>query len=302
MGQTGQTLATFKLTTGAPEAVNVTKLVITDTMVGTSTAATGSVTNLKLFNAAGTQVGSTVTSMAAGATATFDGLTYQVAKDKSEILTLKGDINGYPNAVSGSGHIFKVAGSSTTDVISAGATTGTQLTNANIVVTSATAATSTVYRAELTAANAMSNVSNAVPSANQQIGKYTFTNTSPGNYSITVTGLTLNMSSTLGNATSTITIKKGSVDGTTLATASIAGAPFANTTFTLTSFTIDASNGTGAVDIYVLADTNNVSASTYTGKTITTSVSTTGATWTDGVSTGINSMDGSPIYGANTTY
>ena len=270
-------------------------------MVGTSTAATGSVTNLKLFKSDGTQIGSTIASMASDAKATFDGLTYQVAKDKSETLTLKGDINGYPNAVSGSGHIFNVAGSSTANVIAAGATTGSQLTNANIVVTSATAATSTVYRSELTVANAMSNMT-AVPSTSQQIGKYTFTNTSPGNYSTTVTGLTLNMSSTLGNATSTITIKRDSLSGTTLATASLAGAPFANTTFTLTSFTIDASNGTGSMDIYVLADTNNVSASTYTGKTITTSVSATGATWTDGVSTGIASIDGAPIYGATITY
>ena len=137
MGQTGQTLATFKLTTGASEAVNVTKLVITDTMGGTSTAATGSVTNLKLFNASGTQIGSTVASLDITAKATFDGLTYQIAKDKSETLTLKGDINAYPNAVSGGTHTFSIADSSTANVIASGATTGTQLTGANIVVSSA---------------------------------------------------------------------------------------------------------------------------------------------------------------------
>ena len=41
MGQTGQTLATFKLTTGAPEAVNISSIVVTDTLAGTATLATG---------------------------------------------------------------------------------------------------------------------------------------------------------------------------------------------------------------------------------------------------------------------
>ena len=63
MGQTGQTLATFKLTTGAPEAVNISSIVVTDTLAGTATLATGTITNLSLWNASGVQVGSTVASM-----------------------------------------------------------------------------------------------------------------------------------------------------------------------------------------------------------------------------------------------
>ena len=303
MGQTGQTLATFKLTTGAAEAVNVTKLLITDTMAGTSTAATGSVTNLKLFNAAGTQVGATVASMAAGATASFDGLTYQIAKDKSETLTLKGDINGYPNAVSGSTHAFSIAGSSTTHVISAGATTGTALTNANIVVTSATGVAQSVYRSELTVANAMTNMTGGAGTA-QQVGKYTFTNTSPGNYSLTVTDFDLGMSSTV-TATSSRTVKvyKNSItSGNLLATETVTnGTNFPDITgwdATFTSFTIDASNGTGAVDIYITADTNDATAA----ENISTSISATSITWSDTTSTGIASIDNAPVYGATVTY
>ena len=303
MGQTGQTLATFKLTTGAAEAVNVTKLLITDTMGGTSTAATGSVTNLKLFNAAGTQIGATVASMAVGATASFDGLTYQIAKDKSETLTLKGDINGYPNAVSGSTHAFSIAGSSTTHVISAGATTGTALTNTNIVVTSAAGTAQRVYRSELTVANAMSNMSGGAGTL-QQVGKYTFTNTSAGNYSITVTDLDLDISSTLSAGTGTVQIRKDSPSGTIISEHEFTTAvPTSITTWNTTpvvSFTIDANNGTGSVDLYVLVDTANFTPAA--AKTISTSISATGITWSDTTSTGITSLDNAPVYGATVTY
>ena len=302
MGQTGQTLATFKLTTGASEAVNVTKLVITDTMGGTSTAATGSVTNLKLFNASGTQIGSTVASLDITAKATFDGLTYQIAKDKSETLTLKGDINAYPNAVSGGTHTFSIADSSTANVIASGATTGTQLTGANIVVSSAAGTAQTVYRSELTVTNAMSNMTGGA-SSQQQIGKYTFTNTSAGNYAITVSDFDLNINSTLGAGTGTMTIKRDSPSGVTLATKTFNNASLASVTSwdaAFTAFTIDAANGTGSVDIYILVDTSSFNASA--AKTISTSFGATGVTWTDGVSAGIANIDGAPVYGSTVTY
>jgi len=303
MGQTGQTLATFKLTTGASEAVNITKIVVTDTLSGNSTGAVGSVINLKLFNAAGTQIGSTVASMAAGAIVSFDGLNYQIAKDRSETLTLKGDINGYPNAVSGSTHLFSIAGSSTTHVISAGATTGTQLTGANIVVTSAAGTAQSVYRSELTVANAMSNMSGGAGTL-QQVGKYTFTNTSAGNYSITVTDLDLDISSTLSAGTGTVQIRKDSPSGTIIAEHEFTTAvPTSITTWNTTpvvSFTIDANNGTGSVDLYVLVDTANFTPAA--AKTISTSIGATGITWSDTTSTGITSLDNAPVYGATVTY
>ena len=306
MGQTGQTLATFKLTTGAPEAINVTKLVLTDTMGGSSTAATGSVTNLKLFKSNGTQIGSTVVSMSSDAKATFDGLTFQIAKDQAETITLKSDINGYPNGVSNSTHTFSIAGSSTANVIAAGATTGTQLSGASIVVTSAAGTAQSVYRSELTVANAMTNMTGGAGTA-QQIGKYTFTNTSPGNYSLTVTDLDLDLSTTLSAGTGTVVIKKDSPSGTTLATKTFNGAvPSSITAWdaTSTSFTIDAANGTGSVDIYVLA--NTAAFTPAAAKTISTSVSATGATWNDGTPSGavnnVTNIDGAPIYGATITY
>jgi len=302
MGQTGQTLATFKLTAGPQESINVTKVIVTDTISGTSAAATGSITNLKLFKSNGTQVGTTVTSMSSSSTglnvlATFNGISnLTVAKDGTEILTLKGDVNGYPNAVSGSAHTFQII--SAGDVTALGALSGQGPS-----VSGAPAGTAqTVYRSELSVANAMSNMTGGA-SAAQQVGKYTFTNTSAGNYTITVTDLDLNISSTLSAGTGTVVIKKDSPSGTTLATKTFTTASLANVTAwdaAFTSFTIDAANGTGSVDLYVLVDTASFTPAA--AKTISTSIGATGVVWGEVISTGIANIDGAPIYGATITY
>lgn len=302
MGQTGQTLATFKLTAGPQEGISVTKVIVTDTISGTSAAATGSITNLKLFKSNGTQVGTTVTSMTSSSTglnvlATFTGISnLTVAKDGTEVLTLKGDVNGYPNAVSGSAHTFQIISAS--DVTALGALSGQGPS-----VSGAPAGTAqTVYRSELSIANAMSNMTGGA-SAAQQVGKYTFTNTSAGNYTITVTDLDLNISSTLSAGTGTVVIKKDSPSGTTLATKTFTTASLANVTSwdaTFTSFTIDAANGTGSVDIYVLVDTASFTPAG--AKTISTSIGATGVVWGEVVSTSIANIDGAPIYGATVTY
>ena len=63
--------------------------------------------------------------------------------------------------------------------------------------------------------------------------------------------------------------------------------------------TIDAVGGTGYVDVYVLADTNDAAAT----KTISTTLGggSNTITWTDGVSSTTN-LDGTPIAGATVTY
>jgi len=316
MGQTGQTLATFKLTTGAQEAVNISSIVVTDTVSNTIVAATGSITNLSLWNSAGVQVGSTVASMAASsgldATATFNGLAFNVAKDKSEVLTLKGDINTYPNATTNSYHTFKIpiAGA----VTAVGATSGQAigLSGAPIVGTN-----QRVYRSELTIASAMGNFTGGA-STDQNVAKYRFTNTSAGNYTITVTDIDLGISTTdtdTMTASRYVTLKRDSVNGTAIAKKGFKATSAANfsditswvagvvdtTDTVLTSFTIDASNGTGYVDIYVLVDTNEMSST----KTLSTSLnagSTNVVTWSDGYTAGIVTLDNTPVVGATVTY
>lgn len=65
-------------------------------------------------------------------------------------------------------------------------------------------------------------------------------------------------------------------------------------------FTIDAVGGTGYVDLYVLADTNDALAL----KTISTTLSGGNniITWSDGVTNNITALDDAPIKGATVTY
>lgn len=304
MGQTGQTLATFKLTAGPQEGISVTKVIVTDTISGTSAAATGSITNLKLFKSDGTQVGTTVTSMTSSSTglnvlATFTGISnLAVTKGGTEILTLKGDVNSYPNAVSGSAHTFQIISSG--DVTALGALSGQGPT-----VSGAPAGTAqTVYKSELSVTNARANTSGGADTA-QEIGIYKFTNTSAGIQAITVSNINLNISSSLGNAnaTTTVTLRKNGPSGTLLATKTInTGSAFASITSWdsgFTSFDIDAPSGSGSVNVYVYAGTSNF---TINGtKTISTSISANGVTWTDGVSSGIATIDDAPVPGASIT-
>lgn len=315
MGQTGQTLATFKLTTGTQEGVAISQVVVTDTLSGTASAATGTITNLSLWNSAGVQVGSTVASMSASSgmdvIATFSGLNLQLAKDKSEVLTLKGDVNSYPNGVSGSYHTFSMT--SNASITATGATSGQSIT----MTGSGSGNAQRAYRAELTAANEMSSFSGG-QGTDQNIGKFRLTNTSAGNYTITVTDMDIAISSTItksNTATRYLTLKRDSVGGTTVAKKAYAYAATAFSDATdltslttaydasqsaFSSFTIDASNGTGYVDIYVLLDTNDA-ASTKTVSTALGSGSNV-VTWSDGVSSNITSMDGTPVNGATVTY
>lgn len=317
MGEVGQTLATFKMTAGNEESINVTQIIVTDTLGGTATAATGSVINLKLFKPDGTQVGSTVASMVSSAgvttTATFSGLTLNLAKDSNTVLTLKGDINGYPNAIAGSSHTFKVTYA--TDVTTIGGTTGSAITP---TLSSPNGTAQRVHRSELTITNAMSNFSGGA-NADQNIGKYRFTNTSAGNYSITINDIDLGLTSTGLDITATayVTLKRDSISGTTVAKKAY---PVSDTNFsaatdltTLTTaydasnddfntFTIDAANGTGYVDIYVLVDTNNASVAATDNISSSIGQGSNVVTWSDGASSNMTTNDSYPVIGATVTY
>ena len=233
------------------------------------------------------------------------------------MLTLKGDVNSYPNGVSGSSHTFAVSANAA--VTAVGKTSGQtiNMTGAGIAGTAQRA-----YRAELTIASALSNFGGA-PAADQNVAKYRFTNTSAGNYTITVTDIDLGLGTTLAAAqaaTRYVTLKRDSVSGATVAKTSSrpSGTLITATTAThadvnawtvttgnvgeqtFSSFTIDASSGTGYVDIYVLLDTNDLTST----KTVSTSIGagTQVVTWSDGVSSNITSLDSKPVVGATVTY
>jgi len=107
-----------------------------------------------------------------------------------------------------------------------------------------------------------------------------------------------------------VTLKRDSVSGTTIAKKGFL--TFADITdwteaagdtaneVSFVSFTIDASNGTGFVDVYVLADTNNAAAA----KNISTTIGSGSnvVTWSDGISSNITSLDDKPIAGGSVSY
>ena len=136
------------------------------------------------------------------------------------------------------------------------------------------------YRAELTIASALSNfrVGHRLPT---RMWKYRFTNTSAGNYTITVTDIDLGLGTTLAGGAYRNAVRNaeerfsGWCDCREDLKSSIRYLDYCHHRYpcrrnawtvttgnvgeqTFSSFTIDASSGTGYVDIYVLLDTNDL--------------------------------------------
>ncbi len=142
MGETDVELAKLKFTAGTSEAVNVSRIEISD-----STASyNSSLSNVKLYDGT-TQVGSTVASFDATNDAEFVLATPWVipAGTSNKVLTVKASVNAYPNATSGG--TITLAISSNSDVDSIGAGSGTGITE---TVTSATGTAQDVYRTKVT--------------------------------------------------------------------------------------------------------------------------------------------------------
>lgn len=295
MGMVGQTLAVFKFSASSVEDVNVDKISVTDTISGIATA-TPSIIYLKIFSDNGTQIGNTVVSMTPGnnsnAIATFDNVNFAIPKNQSRTLTLKGDTDMY-NAASGSIHKFGIL--SPNDITAIG------MASAQTISVNGTPAQGNgqiLYRAESTVANAMSNITGGAM-MQQQIGKYTFTNTSPNNYSVIVSNIDLGINSTIDNyATTSVKLYKNFLGGTLIAEKLfIGGADFSaiNNWDFFTPFIIDAAGGYGSMDIFVVADTWSATA------TDMISTSIRAVTWSDGISQS-NSIDNTPIIGATVIY
>ncbi len=97
MGAVDQSLGKFKLTASNAEPLNFTELVVS---VNVSSAATGTLRNVKLVDEAGNQIGSTIASLSSGTTSTyanakFSGLSLVVPKGSTRIVNVKADITPY---------------------------------------------------------------------------------------------------------------------------------------------------------------------------------------------------------------
>jgi hypothetical protein len=125
MGSSGLTMATFKLTTGTNEGVNITSIKVTDTQTGNN--ANAALSNVKLFDGQ-TQVGSAISALSAGA-ATFQlSPAYHIPANTVKTLTIVADVNAYNSTASfsGSTHAFGIA--APTDVVSTGDGSGANIT------------------------------------------------------------------------------------------------------------------------------------------------------------------------------
>lgn len=303
MSETGHTFGIFKLVASPAEDVYVTKIILTDALSGITAAATGSIVNLKIYSDNGAQLGSTVAFMNSGsgsnAIASFNNINLGIQKGQSRTITLSGDINSYPYAVSGSSHQFKIA--TGTDVSAVGIVSSQVINADNTLIIGGV---QTIYRSVPVVYNAMSNVFGG-QGMYQQIGKYTFKNYSPNNYSITVSDIDLTINSTINNsATTSVRLYKDYLGGTPIAEKwFIGGSDFSsiNNWDSFTPFTIDAVDGFGYADIIVVADTYDAVAT----NSISTSIGIDGMTWSDGVSQSnhINGYPyGFPIIGATVMY
>lgn len=299
MNVAGASLGLFNLSAGPEEDIYLTKIVFTDAISGVSTTTSaGSIVNLKLFKD-GVQYSRTVSLIkkdnGVDAVAVFDGINLIIPKNQSIKLYLSGDINDYPNAVSGSTHQFKIA--SGADITAVGLVSG-QIINAGNGLDIGGAFT--IYRSSLLVLNQMQD-GVGYGSLNEQIGKYLFYNYSPGNYQITISDIKLLVSTTINNSSAPvkyIRLYKNYISEDS----KIAEKQFANgndfsgilSWDTFTSFDITPNQ---SMNIIVTADTVDAAQT----NSITTRIDR-GVIWSDGSLFGLDHLSYNPIAGAVITY
>lgn len=311
MGATGITLAKFKLTAGAAEAVNITQIVLLNKV---SSAATGTLTNIKLIDdAAGTQIGSTLPSFGvSNATTTFTygtfaNLSYQVPKNAGKVVRVVADIVSYeaggysttgqtvalslaPNYSSGS-NSFTAQGSQSGTSLTATVTASSE----SGAVGTALASTQTLYRVKLSTAYASDTPSGAAsPSAAQVVMKFVVSNlANVGTYVATVERVNFDLSSTISNTAGTkqLAVYKDSLATTALVTTNFnanGNENFADTGITDAGFTdVEISSGSSKT-FFVTLDTSAAA----TNKSLSLRIGNNDVSWTDGVSTGVTVMGG----------
>lgn len=178
MGEQDISLAKFKLTATQAEALTVNRFIVVDT-----TTDTGGLVNFRLYNGStllgtvdslGTTVDGEAVTAGTGA-ADFNGIDLIVPKGDSLIVTVKADVNGYPNATAGASHTLSLEAdlASTQDSIEYQGANGSI---ANAPASGIDANAATPYRTGLTVtlnANSYSGVQ--TPSDSDKIAIYNFT-------------------------------------------------------------------------------------------------------------------------------
>lgn len=324
MGEaTATEFAKYEFAAGTSEDVNITRIEISD-----SSTNSNNLNNVSLWDGA-TQVGATLAAFDSSDNATFNLATpWTITKGTSKILTVKAMVNAFPNATSNEAVTLAISSNADVDVI--GAQSGTAITE---TVTSATGTAQTVVKTKITVTKAGDSPSGSSTGNTQQVvAKFNVTNSANvGNYSATLTGMTVDMSSTITIAATSVryvTFYKDSVSGTvpnhgnsgvgsgnalasigvnnggtcttagqlTCVNASPANT-FTNTAVAIAAFTDVVVAAGSTKTIIVVANTSDAT----TGKNFSAGLAATDVAWNDGVNafTSVNSL---PISGSTLTY
>jgi len=317
MGATDYEVAKFRLTAGAAEAVNITELVVSD---NTSSAATGTLRNLKLF-VDGAQIGNTVQLDTTSATSTyahavFGSLSLNIPVDTTKVVTVKADVSPYSEgATSGSTHTLAVLANyngGNEGITAFGAGSGTELTGATLDFSASpdadvTANQMTAYRTKLTAAFASDSPSGAsTGGTGKTVAKFVVTNSlNVGAYSATISVMNFGMDQTgisiAAGTNRALTVYKDSLSTTALATTNYGDANnsnFVDSVLTDSGFTDVEITAGASKTFFVTLDTNDAG----TTDSLSINLEAGDITWTDGVTSGITTVNSLPLTPKTLTY
>lgn len=328
MGSTDLEFARFKFAAGTSEDLNVNRIEISD-----SAATSANLSSVSLWDVTGTpvQIGGTVAAFNASDNATFNLPTpWVIPMGTNRTLVVRASVNAFPNATSNQAVTLEITSNADVDTI--GASSGTGITE---TVTSATGTAQTVVKTKLSITKAADSPSGSSTGSTQQVvAKFNVTNSANvGNYDATLQSLTVDLGSTItlaANSVKYITFYKDSVSGTVpnhgnsgvgsgnalasigevsgTGTCTSAGQltcvvtspdrKFTNTAITDGRFT-DVVIASGATKtIIVVADTSDAVAT----NNFSAGIASTGAIWSDGVTSGLTTVNSLPIAGSTLTY
>jgi hypothetical protein len=316
MGTTANTIGAFRFDAStSAEDINVSKIILKD---ATTTYEAG-YSNIAFYDGS-TPLG-TVASFSGG-TATLNLVTnWLIPKGTARVLTIKADVNAFPNATSAGTMAVKINAAG--DVTAIGAGSGTALaagTTLSLGTSVPTANQMTFVKTKVTVAVAPGSPAGVSGKSSQQtVAIFRFSNTSNvAGQQAAVTDLALNVSTggtwTGLSPTDSIrvymnSVTNGNLLGTSPASTSPIGVALNNwvangdtnpTPTSLKDFFIASGS---YVDIYVTANTTG---GTTTGDSMTVSIpSAAGIKWEDGVSTGaaaLTTCDSLPVTAGTLTY
>ena len=323
MGAADQEVARFKLEASASENLDVTQLVISDSV---SSVATGTLQNIKIYDGttliAGPVQLDTTNATTTYAHAVFSGFTLTIPANGNKIITVKADVSpASAGAVSGSTHTIKMLvdnGITATETVTVkGAQSGTVLTTAadTIDYYSSTDPTTdvdqegnamTVYRTKVTAAWASDSPSGAsVGSSAETIAKINITNSAnAGNYTAIIKYVNLALSTTISNtANRAMNVYKDNLNTTSLGATSWLAAEnrnFSNSEYTDAGLTnVEIAAGATKLFLFTLDTTDGNTAGDFS---LSVNMEAGDIGWDDSAGTTITTCNSLPLISKTLTY